>query len=89
MSAIRNLAVAERIVVLATIHQPSLETLAQFTNLVLLAEGKTCYSGRVDELEGFFEMWGQPVSRFVRISDGLTIFPASDIQPRLHPPSMQ
>jgi len=68
MSAIRTLAVEERIIVLATIHQPSLETLAQFTNLLLLAEGKTCYSGPVDDLEAFFERWGRPVSRFVRIS---------------------
>jgi ABC-type multidrug transport system ATPase subunit len=89
MSAIRNLAVAERIVVLATIHQPSLETLAQFTNLLLLAEGKTCYSGRVDELEGFFERWGKPVGRFVSISHQRTIFSVSDIQPRLHLLSMQ
>jgi ABC-type multidrug transport system ATPase subunit len=70
MSAIRNLAVAEGIIVLATIHQPSMETIAQFTNLLLLAEGKTCYSGPVDELEGFFERWGRPVGRFVRILFG-------------------
>jgi ABC-type multidrug transport system ATPase subunit len=68
MSAIRTLAVAESIIVLATIHQPSMQTLAQFTNLLLLAEGKTCYSGAVDDLEGFFERWGRPVGKFVRIS---------------------
>ncbi|KAG6918439.1 hypothetical protein DXG01_014620 [Tephrocybe rancida] len=64
MSAIRTLAIAEGIIVIATIHQPSLETLAQFTNLLLLAEGKTCYSGAVEDLEGFFERWGRPVGRF-------------------------
>lgn len=65
MSSIRTLAVAEGMIVLATIHQPSLETLAQFTNLLLLAEGKTCYSGPVNGLEGYFETWGRPVGRFV------------------------
>lgn len=65
MSAIRTLAVAEGIIVLATIHQPSMGTLAQFTNLLLLAEGKVCYSGAVDDLEGFFLRWGHPVDRFV------------------------
>lgn len=65
MSAIRDLAVAEGIIVLATIHQPSLATLAQFTNLLLLSQGKVCYSGSVDDLPGFFERWGQPVGRFV------------------------
>jgi ABC-type multidrug transport system ATPase subunit len=66
MSSIRTLAVAEGMIVIATIHQPSLETLAQFTNLMLLAEGKVCYSGSVDDLEVFFEKWGHPVGKFVR-----------------------
>ncbi|KAJ6600331.1 P-loop containing nucleoside triphosphate hydrolase protein [Mycena vulgaris] len=69
MSAIRTLAVAEGIIVIATIHQPSLETLAQFTNLLLLSEGCTCFSGKVGELEGFLERWGHPVGRFSTPSD--------------------
>ncbi|KAJ7246166.1 P-loop containing nucleoside triphosphate hydrolase protein [Mycena haematopus] len=69
MSAIRTLAVAEGMIVIATIHQPALDTLAQFTSLLLLAEGQTCFSGRVDELEGFMERWGHPVGRFTTPSD--------------------
>ncbi|KAJ6488885.1 P-loop containing nucleoside triphosphate hydrolase protein [Mycena sanguinolenta] len=69
MSAIRTLAVAEGMIVIATIHQPSLETIAQFTNILLLAQGKTCFSGKVDELEGFMERWGHPVDRFATPSD--------------------
>lgn len=65
VSAIHRLAIAEGMIVLATIHQPSLETLAQFTDVLLLAEGKTCFSGKVDELERFFEHWGKPVPKFV------------------------
>lgn len=65
MTAISYLAKEEGIIVIATIHQPSLETLAQFTNLMFLGEGKMCYLGRVDELDGFFERWGRPVGRFV------------------------
>lgn len=84
MSAIRTLAVAEGIIVLATIHQPSMGTLAQFTNLLLLAEGKVCYSGAVDDLEGFFLRWGHPVDRFVRISRRLVFFLRSDTQLRSH-----
>ncbi|KAF7373722.1 ABC transporter domain-containing protein [Mycena sanguinolenta] len=49
MSAIRTLAVAEGMI---------------FTNLLLLAEGQTCFSGRVDELEGFMDRWGHPVGKF-------------------------
>ncbi|KAK0468291.1 P-loop containing nucleoside triphosphate hydrolase protein [Desarmillaria tabescens] len=64
MSAIRTLAVAEGMFVIATIHQPSLETLGQFTDLIMLSQGKICYSGKVDDLERFFEHWGKPVPRF-------------------------
>lgn len=52
-------------IVIASIHQPSLETLAQFTDVMFLAGGKICYLGRVDELDTFFEKWGRPVGRFV------------------------
>ncbi|KAJ7020819.1 ABC-2 type transporter-domain-containing protein [Mycena alexandri] len=55
MSAIRTLAVSEGMIVIATIHQPALETLAQFTDMLLLAEGRTCFSGKVGALEGFLE----------------------------------
>ena len=65
MSSVASLARAEGIIIIATIHQPSIATLSQFTQLVLMAEGKTCYKGRVDNLERFFERWGWPVPRFV------------------------
>ena len=61
-------------IVIASIHQPSLETLAQFTNVMFLAEGKTCYFGRVDELDGFFERWGRPVGRYVSDLSSLPSF---------------
>ncbi|KAF7300165.1 ABC transporter domain-containing protein [Mycena kentingensis (nom. inval.)] len=70
VSAIRTLARAEGMFVIASIHQPSLETLSVFTDLLLLAPGgKTCYSGRVDGLAGFMERWGHPVGRFSNPSD--------------------
>ncbi|KAF9460328.1 P-loop containing nucleoside triphosphate hydrolase protein [Collybia nuda] len=81
MSSIRTLAVAEGMIVLATIHQPSLETLAQFTNLLLLAEGKTCYSGPVNELEEFFERWGRPVGRFTTPSEHAMNYLNNDFTP--------
>ncbi|KIJ49523.1 hypothetical protein M422DRAFT_27888 [Sphaerobolus stellatus SS14] len=69
MSAIRNLAVAEGMIVLATIHQPSLETLQQFTDVMLLAEGKVCFLGKAERMAMFFERWGRPVGRFSNPSD--------------------
>ncbi|PFH45697.1 hypothetical protein AMATHDRAFT_77954 [Amanita thiersii Skay4041] len=65
MASIRALAVAEGIIVIATIHQPSLSTLAQFSHLLLLAGGRTCFKGRIDDLEGFFDKWGWPVPRHI------------------------
>ncbi|GJJ08113.1 hypothetical protein Clacol_002321 [Clathrus columnatus] len=65
MMAIRTLAVAESIIVLVTIHQPSYEVLSQFTDVLLLAGGWTCFHGKVTEMEGFFERWGHPVTKFV------------------------
>ncbi|KAL0071130.1 hypothetical protein AAF712_001688 [Marasmius tenuissimus] len=65
VSAIRTLAIAEGMTVIATIHQPSLETISQFTNLLMLSRGQVCYSGPVDSLESFFESWGKPVNKFV------------------------
>ena len=67
MSSIRTLARAEGMIVIASIHQPSLDTLSQFTKVMFLAKGKLCFYGDVDELGGFFEAWGRPVGRFVRI----------------------
>ena len=65
ITAIRMLARAEGIFVLASIHQPSIAVLSQFSRLLLLAEGKTCWSGKVSDLDGWFNNWGWPVDKFV------------------------
>lgn len=69
MAAIKTLAVAEGIIVAASIHQPSLETLSQFTKVMFLAGGKTCYYGDVSKLDEFFERWGRPIGRFTNPAD--------------------
>lgn len=56
-------------IVVASIHQPSLDTLSQFTTVVFLAEGKLCYSGGVNELDAFFDAWKRPVGRFINPAD--------------------
>ncbi|KAH9475695.1 ABC transporter G family member 11 [Psilocybe cubensis] len=78
MASISTLSKAEGMIVIASIHQPSLETLAQFTNVMFLASGKTCYLGRVDELDSFFEKFGHPVGRFSSPSDHAMNFLNSD-----------
>ncbi|KAF9552789.1 P-loop containing nucleoside triphosphate hydrolase protein [Agrocybe pediades] len=78
VASISALSKAEGMIVIASIHQPSLETITQFTDVVFLAEGKLCYLGRVNELEGFFEKWGRPVGRFTNPSDHAMNFLNSD-----------
>lgn len=79
IQAIRNLAVAEGMIVIATIHQPSLETLSLFSNVLLLADGKTCFSGNITDLEGFFDRWGKPVPKFVCFHSFPDLISASDL----------
>ncbi|KAJ7301568.1 P-loop containing nucleoside triphosphate hydrolase protein [Mycena albidolilacea] len=88
LRAIRALARAEGILVAASIHQPSLQCLSQFTSLLLLAEGRLCWNGRVEELEGFLGRWGRGVGRFTTPSDHAMSFlnadfpdPESDSEP--------
>ncbi|KAJ3334175.1 ABC transporter G member 22 [Gonapodya sp. JEL0774] len=46
----------------ATIHQPSYTILRQFDNLLLLANGRMCYFGRVSDCISYFESYlGIPV----------------------------
>jgi ABC-type multidrug transport system ATPase subunit len=61
---IKQLALEEGIIVIATIHQPAMDTLFQFSNLLLIAEGKTCYLGPVHKLEDYLEEWGHPTPRY-------------------------
>lgn len=69
ISSIKTLAFAEGMIVIASIHQPSLDTLSQFSKVAFLASGKLCYHGKVDELDRFFEAWGRPVGRFINPAD--------------------
>ncbi|KAF7297037.1 ABC transporter domain-containing protein [Mycena indigotica] len=79
VGAIRALARAEGMFVIASIHQPSLETLSTFDNLLLLAPGGvTCYNGPVDGLAAFMERWGHPVGRFSNPSDHAMAFLSTD-----------
>lgn len=65
MMAVRRVAIEEGLIVIASIHQPSLETIAQFSTLLLLAGGEACYNGPVDGLEACMAGFGRPVGKFV------------------------
>ncbi|GMI10474.1 hypothetical protein TrLO_g8347 [Triparma laevis f. longispina] len=57
MSAVRNLANFNRTVI-CTIHQPPPATFRLFDKLLLLANGRTCYYGDVDDAPLYFNKFG-------------------------------
>ena len=61
MSYLKEVAKANLIIVIASIHQPSTSTFALFDKLLLLSAGKTCYFGAVDHIGSYFESIGFPV----------------------------
>ncbi|GHJ89438.1 hypothetical protein NliqN6_5840 [Naganishia liquefaciens] len=69
IAAVGALAKQEKITVLASIHQPSYQTLNEFTDLVLLSKGTLCYRGKVEDLESFLLEIGVGSSPFVPPTD--------------------
>ncbi len=61
MSYIRKVARELKLVVIASIHQPSAQIFALFDRLALLSQGKLCYFGPVSEVNPYFENIGSPV----------------------------
>lgn len=54
MNYIKRIAVQHRLIVVASIHQPSTATFALFDQLMLLSGGKTCYFGPMAGLKDYF-----------------------------------
>jgi ABC-type multidrug transport system ATPase subunit len=50
-----------RIIVIASIHQPSTSTYTLFDNLFLLSKGKTCFAGPIVQAPEYFEGLGHPM----------------------------
>ncbi|KAF7595365.1 hypothetical protein BBP40_006358 [Aspergillus hancockii] len=61
ISYAKKLAVANNLIIVASIHQPSTTTFQLFDNLLLLSGGKTCYFGPVLNVPSYFEDIGCPV----------------------------
>ncbi len=58
MSYIRQVAKANNLIVVTSIHQPSTATLELFDKLLLLSDGKMCFSGSVPEVKPYFHSIG-------------------------------
>jgi ABC-type multidrug transport system ATPase subunit len=58
MSYVRQVAKTNRLIVIASIHQPSTATFELFDKLLLLSGGKVCFSGLVNEVKPYFDSIG-------------------------------
>ncbi|PSN75283.1 ATP-binding cassette transporter-like protein [Corynespora cassiicola Philippines] len=58
MSFVRDIAKQHKILVLASIHQPSTTTFELFDKLLLLSRGKTVYNGAINGIKDYFEGLG-------------------------------
>lgn len=61
MSYAKELARANNIIIIASIHQPSTTTFQLFDKLLLLSSGRTCYFGPLSDLDGYFRSIGHPI----------------------------
>lgn len=61
MSFIRDIARENKLIVIASIHQPSAKTFNLFSKVTLMSKGKTCYTGPVPEMSTFFGEIGMPI----------------------------
>lgn len=78
MSSIRRIAQAEGIIVIATIHAPSIETLQLFDQMMVLAKGKVSFSGTLEEAEARCRDIGHPIPDYHNPADHLLDLVASD-----------
>jgi ABC-type multidrug transport system ATPase subunit len=62
MKFVRDIAKKYKVLVVASIHQPSTTTFELFDKLMLLSRGKVCYNGPVRKVKDYFAGLGYDVS---------------------------
>lgn len=50
-----------QLIIIASIHQPSVRTYHLFDKLALVSQGKTCYFGAINDAPGYFASIGHPI----------------------------
>lgn len=81
---------SHKLIVIASIHQPSSSTFDLFDKLLLLSQGKTCYNGHTSSLRTYFDSIETPIPLYVNPAEFLLDLTSSDFslndegsQPRL------
>jgi ABC-type multidrug transport system ATPase subunit len=70
MKFVRDIAKKHKVLVVASIHQPSTTTFELFDKLMLLSKGKVVYNGVVKQLGDYFAGLGYQVSSIHNLQDG-------------------
>jgi ABC-type multidrug transport system ATPase subunit len=71
MNYIKRIAVQHRLIVVASIHQPSTATFALFDQLMLLSGGKTCYFGPRASVQDYFGSILHPIPAYTNPAEFL------------------
>jgi ABC-type multidrug transport system ATPase subunit len=71
MNYIKRIAVQHRLIVVASIHQPSTATFALFDQLMLLSGGQTCYFGPMAGLKDYFASISHPIPAYTNPAEFL------------------
>jgi ABC-type multidrug transport system ATPase subunit len=71
MNYIKRVAVQHRLIVVASIHQPSTATFALFDQLMLLSGGKTCYFGPRADVQAYFGNISHPIPAYTNPAEFL------------------
>ncbi|KAG9765205.1 putative ABC transporter, partial [Aureobasidium melanogenum] len=69
VSLLKKYARKHKLVVVASIHQPSAATFQLFDKLLLLSQGQTCYFGSVSDVSPYFSSLGLPVPELMSPSE--------------------
>jgi ABC-type multidrug transport system ATPase subunit len=69
VSLLKEYAQKHKLIVVASIHQPSAATFQLFDKLLLLAQGQTCYFGPVSKVASYFSSLGFPVPKLMNPSE--------------------
>ena len=84
ISYIQKIAKARKIMVIASIHQPSTLTFQCFDKLLLLSGGTTCYFGEVDKVGPYFSEIGIPMPKHFNPAEFLLDIVNVDFADDLH-----
>ncbi|BCR89275.1 putative ABC transporter [Aspergillus chevalieri] len=82
ISYVRELAKANNLIIIASIHQPSTSTFQLFDTLLLLSAGRTCYFGPIKQIEPYFAGIGYPLDMYTNPAEFLLDLVSSDFAGR-------